>query len=783
MIIRIYAIICSLIIFHQGIVFGYDDQTTHPDITNKAVIDASSLDTFMRTSLGFEKGVNSRFPSNSQDPTTSALELLMTGSTDEDSPACRASNHFHDPLKTWNQSGMSDEPSWLDAKCLFWLPKFSNITWATGYLSPPPVGQKQTFSSDPYYAPINWDKARNYFYMALTATAKEDREANFASTFKTVGHVLHLLEDMAVPAHVRNDFTSHVAFNKITSDDFVKWFGNHYEYYVQTHTNTVTSIPASDINNNYPSFTNPRLTDFWDTDQYTGDNPSSGLNIGLAEFTNANYLSDSTIPYTLRMPYHMYTYPKIDDPNKLQICSDYEPGSLDKRVYLSRIDRGPCPLITEARTVDHFAALGFWNDFSVNTIIDSFLHNDPTMLVTPISLDDNVHKTYANDLIPRAVGYSAGLLDYFFRGDIDLIETDQGNVIVNNTNEEIDGTFELYYDDNRDGSRHFLWSSYLFIEGDNRSTDFNLIPPPFADLSAQYTLVFRGRLGSEEGAVFGKVVDPFFDVSKVHFIVFRDHDRKIRDNQTHEYKYPGSISAPTPYVESGDDRSGYYNTQSILMITAATRTVPESWGFANNTQYYWNVQPVSGQAILVQEGTTPGNRRLYHKAIVNVGDHSFTVNRIERSTRGFLNHPTDSHYVYVNSTHTSSPLHSTYFNDGYDAIPDKCDSSIIFMQPFWSGGNANSVIWLFGDPYTSHFTPSYTDVYGVDRFGRNPEFTGDPSYSAFPGELWFGNESEPWFVHENGSDVGWRQLSTEEINADWVEMYSGHNLMYPPLPF
>jgi hypothetical protein len=36
------------------------------------------------------------------------------------------------------------------------------------------------------------------------------------------------------------------------------------------------------------------------------------------------------------------------------------------------------------------------------------------------SLNNRIHKEYADLLIPRAVGYSAGLLNYFFRGTIDI---------------------------------------------------------------------------------------------------------------------------------------------------------------------------------------------------------------------------------------------------------------------------------------------------------------------------------------------------------------------------
>ena len=39
--------------------------------------------------------------------------------------------------------------------------------------------------------------------------------------------------------------------------------------------------------------------------------------------------------------------------------------------------------------------------------------------------DEEAHKDYAKKLIPRAVGYSAGLLDYFFRGEIEISLPDQ----------------------------------------------------------------------------------------------------------------------------------------------------------------------------------------------------------------------------------------------------------------------------------------------------------------------------------------------------------------------
>jgi hypothetical protein len=46
-----------------------------------------------------------------------------------------------------------------------------------------------------------------FFYKSLIHPAGINRERYMAETFLTLGHVLHLLQDMAVPAHTRDDFS------------------------------------------------------------------------------------------------------------------------------------------------------------------------------------------------------------------------------------------------------------------------------------------------------------------------------------------------------------------------------------------------------------------------------------------------------------------------------------------------------------------------------------------------------------------------------------------------
>ena len=56
----------------------------------------------------------------------------------------------------------------------------------------------------------SWPDARQSYYHALTLKTKQDREQKWADTFRAVGQVMHLIEDAASPAHVRNEARENV---------------------------------------------------------------------------------------------------------------------------------------------------------------------------------------------------------------------------------------------------------------------------------------------------------------------------------------------------------------------------------------------------------------------------------------------------------------------------------------------------------------------------------------------------------------------------------------------
>ncbi|MBW2170293.1 MAG: hypothetical protein JRG69_13745, partial [Deltaproteobacteria bacterium] len=75
----------------------------------------------------------------------------------------------------------------------------------------------------------------------------------------------------------------------------------------------------------------------------------------------------------------------------------------DNRIYIRK---------TQGEQIEHFAAIDYWT-------LEYYDHVD--VIYSPFLLDKECFKDYAEKLIPRAVGYSAGLLDYFFRGSIEIL--------------------------------------------------------------------------------------------------------------------------------------------------------------------------------------------------------------------------------------------------------------------------------------------------------------------------------------------------------------------------
>lgn len=118
-------------------------------------------------------------------------EWIAEGGEKEDLMGVRSMYHFHNPLTNKGLLGK----------------EFSAIVWATL-----PVGGQSLAPQ------ASWDDVRYYYRRALTAADKNERENWFALTFQGLGQMMHLVEDMSVPAHTRDDM--HV----FKADGYEKWF-------------------------------------------------------------------------------------------------------------------------------------------------------------------------------------------------------------------------------------------------------------------------------------------------------------------------------------------------------------------------------------------------------------------------------------------------------------------------------------------------------------------------------------------------------------------------------
>lgn len=148
-----------------------------------------SLNQYLIDNLKFSNGINEEI-SDSSGKKQYIYFWLRDGGEYEDVPHwylmyLRSKNHFHNPINEQGFSGIWDTG---------FLSGMSAINWA---LSSP-----NTQSPGGYYS---WADVRSYYLKALTLGTKTDRDTNFAQTFRGLGQLMHLVQDMSVPEHTRND--------------------------------------------------------------------------------------------------------------------------------------------------------------------------------------------------------------------------------------------------------------------------------------------------------------------------------------------------------------------------------------------------------------------------------------------------------------------------------------------------------------------------------------------------------------------------------------------------
>src|SRR5581483_7613028 len=142
----------------------------------------------------------------------------------------------------------------------------------------------------------------------LTTGSPVGRDEHLAHMLYALGHVLHLNQDTSQPDHVRND----AHYSK-------RWIEN---YGLNTYREQPDAFPTMNTggwqwwNNN--GFT--KLKDFWDRGIYNGNasaldaDANNGPLLGLAEFSNGNFLGEDAVYAEYLRPgnIHYFPYPSRD---------------------------------------------------------------------------------------------------------------------------------------------------------------------------------------------------------------------------------------------------------------------------------------------------------------------------------------------------------------------------------------------------------------------------------------------------------------------------------------
>ena len=252
------------------------------------------------------------------------------------------------------------------------------------------------------------------------ATREQWRQAYWTTTFRALGDVLHLNQDMAQPQHTRNEPHS----GKLCVGS--PCLGGHtsvYEKYINARAllqtsfssgypfNARVTIPATPLAigaHPIPNFA--RYTDYWSTSPGAAASPGKGLadysNRGFftagRNFDSSEYASPSTNP----------SHYVIASLTPARWDGSASTDSTPTHVYFGEV--ADAWQQTSAANVP-LTTYSLWDQFV------RAQSGAPAYSLNRLNYD-----AMADLLLPRAAAYSAGLINFFFRGRIEVELPDEG---------------------------------------------------------------------------------------------------------------------------------------------------------------------------------------------------------------------------------------------------------------------------------------------------------------------------------------------------------------------
>ncbi|MBT8495746.1 MAG: hypothetical protein KJO07_22040 [Deltaproteobacteria bacterium] len=402
------ALAALAVVVQPGQPRAWEAATTHAGLAERAAL-ASRLHSRIENDLGVSGGLFSRLvvppadapsllkllrkfnPTHGYVPDTRgrqlALSWLAAGAALANSPTRFAGNHFLDP----------DTKKGLDRHTIDTFGERSRH-----YLGHKSSGERMVDRGKPAHLWIE-DKANplghsgfvDQYHRAASARTAGERDRHLAGALIAAGAILHVVQDMASPSHVHIDLRAHLDELGKSSTDV----GSRLERIAALAFGRLGVPAATKV------VRKDRLAEFF----------VAADGSGLAQRVAARFYSRYTVPTVPRLPRGA--------------------GALEAAVAvrkaLGRSDLKIQPANRGYRVVDPTGTCVVLFDISARDV--NFYLDDPCVL------------QQLRTLLPLAAGYGAGVLDYLFRGQIE-VKLDP-TLSLSPAVELGDGELTLYWDD------------------------------------------------------------------------------------------------------------------------------------------------------------------------------------------------------------------------------------------------------------------------------------------------------------------------------------------------
>jgi hypothetical protein len=325
----------------------------------------------------------------------SALAWLVAGSVIADMPVAAARNHFFDPSKGIGLVIPSGLPG-----------PFAGKRLALSYVGKgdavPAVDWIESADN-----PLNVAGFFAQYRKAVVARTPGERERHLAGTLVAAGAVLHVLQDMGSPSHVRNDFGSHLTPLSDEPTDV----GSRFERVAALAFGRLGVAAAA------RAIERDRVRDFFFTAEGTG----------LANWTATSFFSGGTLPKSVEVPRRARAN-ELEGAITAALRLPY-PAPLAAGLDLIRAGKPGGATLVDADGV--CLARYRTRDFELRW-----------------KSDDDCALEQIETLLPEVSAYSTGLLQFLFRGSLAISKNAGGAIVVSAADVEFgEGTITVFWDD------------------------------------------------------------------------------------------------------------------------------------------------------------------------------------------------------------------------------------------------------------------------------------------------------------------------------------------------